>query len=419
MSAASRDHSTDHNVSKAIYAKQLIDGTGAPSVSDAVVVVEGQTIVDVGFEGEVRVPPSAETIYLPDNETLLPGLVDSHNHPSLCWYLRDYLLLMEDPEQTLFLRALRNFRINLLSGVTTIRCLSEKEFVDLLYRMAVEEGLVLGPRIRTCTRGLRSERGHGFLGTPVSGIKELRQAMHENVEAGADFLKFFVTGTVLVDGIMPCFMTESEIQAAVDTSHELGKLATVHAVGGEGLHRCLDAGVDCVEHGYFVDDEALAKLEATGRWLVITSGIFFDDEALRNLHSRELREALVSQRPLVRDSLSRAVASGVNITVGTDGLVGKLAAEIRFLVCMGMSPLNAIRAATLQGARLLGLEQEIGSIQKGKRADLISVVGDPIKNVSALEEVRLVMKNGWRIDQALRQSEANYEGVPIQRRVFG
>lgn len=402
--------------SRAIRVRRLIDGTGAAPIEDAVVLVKGRLITGVGSQSEVDVPPGAEIITLPENETLLPGFVDSHNHPSLCWYLKNFLLLMEDPREVLFLRALRNFQLNLLSGVTTIRCVAEKGFVDVLYRKAVEQGIVPGPRVQTCTRGFRPERGHGFLGTPVRNVDELQQGMRENVDAGADFLKFFATGTTLVNGVMPCFMTEEEIRAGVSTSHELGKLVTVHAAGGEGLHRCLDAGVDCIEHGYFVDDEALAKLESHGRWLVITSGIFFDDEAVHNMHSKELQKALISQRPLVLESLTKAVDSSVNIAVGTDGLVGRLANEVRFLTRIGMNTLEAIRAATLQGARLLGLGGEIGSIQQGKYADLISVAGDPLQDLSALESVRMVMKGGQRLDPVLRDLNAGRNSTEIEER---
>lgn len=395
----------------AIRAKRIVDGTGQAPIEDGVVLVEGDTIKDIGTEGSVRVPTDAEVVALPGDETLLPGLVDSHNHPSLCWYLKNFLLLMEDPHEILFLRALRNLRTNLRSGVTSIRCLAEKGFVDILYRQAVEEGLVLGPRIKTCTRGFRSHRGHGFLGTPVRSIEELRQGLKENVDAGADFLKFFSTGTVLVDGQVPAFMTQEEIQATVNAGHQLGKRVTVHAVGGQGLHDSLNAGVDCVEHGYFIDDDAIATLKADGRWLVVTSGIFFDDEALSNLHSRELQEALFSQRPIVRESLGKAVEAGLNVAIGTDGLVGKLAQEVCFLTEIGMTPLQAIRAATLQGARLMDVGGEIGSLEVGKRADIISVAGDPLEDISALGDVRLVMKNGRRLDPILGESPVS-ERVP-------
>jgi imidazolonepropionase-like amidohydrolase len=383
----------------AIKAKCIVDGNGQAPIEDGIVLVEGDTIEDIGTERSVHVPTDAEVVALPGDETLLPGLVDSH--PSLCWYLKNFLLLMEDPYEILFLRALRNLRINLRSGVTSIRCLAEKGFVDILYRQAVEEGLVLGPRIKTCTRGFRMQRGHGFLGTPVNSIEELRQGLKENVDAGADFLKFFATGAVLIDGQVPSFMTQEEIRATVNAGHQLGKRVTVHAVGGQGLHDCLNAGVDCVEHGYFIDEEAIAKLKADDRWLVITSGILFDDEALSNLHSRELQEAHASQRPIVRESLSKAVEAGLNVAVGTDGLVGKLAQEVRFLTEIGLTHLEAIRAATLQGARLMDADREIGSLQVGKRADIISVAGNPLEDISALSDVRLVMKNGWRLDPVL------------------
>src|SRR5215217_8103725 len=364
----------------AIKANRIVDGTGAVPLENAVLLIDGYVIMDVGTEESVRIPEGTEVITLPDNETLLPGLVDGHNHPSLCWYLKNFLTLVNDPHEHLFLRAIRNFHINLCSGVTSIRCLAEKGFVDLLYRRAVEQGLVIGPRIKTCTRGFRFERGHGFLGTPVQSVEELRRGFAENVKAGADFLKFFVTGSVLVDREMPSFMTQDEIQAAVDAAHDLGKEVAVHAVGGQGLHDCLSAGVDCIEHGYFVDDEAID-----------------------NLHSRELREALREQRPLVRETLTEAINADLKVAVGTDGLVGKIADEICFLVAAGMTSLEAIRVATLQGARLLGIDDEAGSLERGNRADVISVVGNPLEDVSVLENVHLVMKDGQRLDLILDQ----------------
>jgi len=198
----------------------------------------------------------------------------------------------------------------------------------------------------TCTRGFRSERGHGFLGLPVLDVDQLENGFAENVEAGADFLKFFVTGTTLVDGHVPSFLSREEIREAVRAAHRLGKKVTVHAVGGEGLHDCLDAGVDCIEHGYFADDEAIAKMRDRGIPLVITSGVFFDEEALENHHEPQ---AFREQRSKVYERLAAAFEGGVDIAVGTDGMVGKLAKEVRFLSGVGASAEKAIRAATLRG----------------------------------------------------------------------
>jgi imidazolonepropionase-like amidohydrolase len=376
------------------------------------VIVRDGVITDVA-PAHTRIPAKeastsafgggALVVTLPDDETLLPGLIDSHNHPALCADVPDYLLRMDDPYEQLFLRALRNFQLTLGAGVTTVRCLGERGFVDVLYRQAVEEGLALGPRIKTCTRGFRTERGHGFLATPIATVEALQHGLVENARMGADFAKLFVTGTVLIDGVMPSFLTRDEIQMAVETAHGLGHDVTVHAVGGQGLHDCLDAGVDCIEHGYFIDDAAIAKIRARDAWLVITSGVFFDDEAVDNHHSQETRDAFRAQRAIVRDCLAGAVSAGLNIAAGTDGLVGKLANEVRFLTEIGMTPLQAVRAATVQGARLLHLDDTIGSLTVGKRADIISVRGNPAEDISALTRVHLVMKDGVRLDPLLDQ----------------
>ncbi len=388
-----------------IKAHRLLDGSGAPPRDNGVVIVQDGIITAVGPAEATAIPDGATVVDLPDDETVLPGLIDSHHHPPLCGYMRDYLLCMNDPYEQLFLRALRNFQITLRAGITTVRCVGEKGFVDVLYRQAVEQGVALGPRIKTCTRGFRTERGHGFLGTPFATIADLRRGLVENAEAGADFAKLFVTGTVLIDGNMPSFMARDEIEAAVETAHGLGHDVTVHAVGGQGLRDCLEGGVDCIEHGYFIDDAAIAAMRARGVWLVVTSGVFFDDDAIDNHHSPEARDAFRAQRSIVRERLARAVAAGVNIAVGTDGLVGKVANEVRFLTEIGMPPLQALCAATIQGARLLRLEDTVGSLTVGKRADIISVRGNPAEDVAALRQVRLVMKDGVRLDPILDQMD--------------
>jgi len=382
---------------KAIKSRQILDGTGKPPLMDGVILVEGDRIHQIGPSEQVEIPPDAEVIDVGD-ETVLPGLIDGHNHLSLTPHLKDYLLRMRDPREALLVRAVRNLRVDLKAGVTTSRYLGEKYFLDVVCRNAVEGGIIPGPRIYTATRGLRSSAGHGYVGTPANGPEAIRRAVRENFHNGADFIKIFVTDTVKTQGTIGHYYSREEIKMAVEEAHRVGKKVSAHAIGGEGLRDCLELGVDCIEHGYFVEDAALDLMVKKGVHLVITSNLFLHEGRIQTLHNPMLAEGFRRGRDEMQQCIEKVIRSGVKYALGTDALHGGLVFEMGFLTQLGASPMEVILAATRHGAEICGLGSETGTLEAGKWADLISVQGDPLKDIQAISRVGLVMKAGVRYD---------------------
>jgi imidazolonepropionase-like amidohydrolase len=382
---------------QAIKSQQILDGTGKPPLRNGVILIEGDRIRQIGPQTQTQIPPDATVIDV-GNETVLPGLIDCHNHLSLTPRLKDYLLRMTDPEGELLIRAVSNLRVDLKAGVTTSRYLGEKNFLDIICRNAVETGVIPGPRIYTATRGLRSSTGHGYTGTPMNGPEAIRRAIWENFQNGADFIKIFVTDTIKVNGQIGHYYSREEIQTAVEEAHRAGKKICAHAIGGEGLRNCLELGIDCIEHGYFLEDAALDLMVKKGVWLVITSNLFYHEGRIRTLHNPTLIEGFRRGNDEMRIHMEKVIRNGVRYALGTDALHGGLAVEMEFLTQLGASPMEAILAVTRNGAEICGISSETGTLEVGKWADIISVKGDPLEDIRTTNRVGLIMKGGIRYD---------------------
>jgi imidazolonepropionase-like amidohydrolase len=375
-----------------IRGARLIDGTGGPAVEPAVLLTAGGVIEALGAEAAARAAEASEVWDLGD-QTLLPGLIDCHNHLSLDPTLDNYLSRMNDPLPELTLRAVGSMKVDLMAGVTTSRCLGDKGFLDITCRKAAAAGSLPGPRLLVATRGIRAPHGHGFVGYPFGGIEPIRSAVRENLQAGADLIKVYITGTLRGPGQIRHFYSREEIQVAVDEAHRLGVPVATHCVGGSGLKLALETGIDVIEHGYFVTDEEIELLIKYDRWLVMTPSIFFTDARIRTLPP-ELIEGHLRQREEVGRRLAAAIRGGVKYGVGTDGMHGGLAREIAYLVELGATPATALHAATADAAKVCGLGDRTGTLQKGKWADCIGVEGDPLEDPGALERVRTVILEG-------------------------
>jgi imidazolonepropionase-like amidohydrolase len=375
-----------------IKGRLVIDGMGNPPIERGAILVEGERILRVGKEEEFKGEVNIHVLDCGD-QTLLPGLIDCHNHLSLDPRLENYLYRMADPIPALTLRACETMKIDLRSGVTTSRCLGDKGFLDVECKEAVSEGRIEGPRLLIATRGIRAFHGHGFVGYPFGGVEQIRTVVRENLAAGADVIKIFITGTLRGPKGIPSFFSKEEIQAAVDEAHRVGIPVATHCIGGVGLEWALETGIDVIEHGYFLTDREIELLVKSDRWLVMTPSIFFTDARIQTLPT-DLIDGHLRQRDEVGQRMKAAVKAGVKFAVGTDGMHGGLAQEIQYLVDFGASAGQALMAATRYAARVCGLEESTGTLESGKFGDIIGVEGNPLKDIGALKTVKTVISRG-------------------------
>ncbi len=400
---------------KAITGATLIDGTGSAPVSDAVVLIEGSDIVGVGSAESVKVPDGAELIEAP-GMTVMPGLIDTHDHLASFAYEIASRWGITEPRSTRHLRIASVLRQTLETGYTTVR---DAGGLAAGFRMAVDEGLVPGPRLHvalgfiTPTGGMadsvsplgyRAPSGDdsGLPWGVADGPEAMRAKVREMVGAGADVIKTATTGGASSGaGLGPrdVLFERDELEALVDEAHKRGKRVMCHALGGEGLRMAIEVGVDSIEHGSYLDEdpELLPMMVEKGICFTPTFGVYTFHATRGTPHGRERAAALREHH--VR-SLEMALEHGVTVTAGTDEggwEHGNNAHEISCLVEAGMTPMQAIVAATGDAADCMGLGGEIGRIEAGKRADVILVDGNPLDDVTMLERgaaVRFVMKDG-------------------------
>jgi len=393
-----------------VKAARLIDGRGGAALEPAMVRIIGDRIEEVGTS--VAAPAGANIIDL-GAATLLPGLIDLHTHltsrEGVHW--ENELTTTTPPEAALW--GARNARVTLMAGITTCRDMGPTwPYVDVELRKAIEAGAVPGPRMVVAGNYVSSTGGAGdarqfsiYLDVPIvrnlaDGPEEIVKAVRTNLKYGADFIKILVTGAVLSKGIPPGAQqySDAEIQAAVTEASRWGRQVAAHAHGADGIKAAIRAGVWTVDHGSYLDDEAIALLKASNRktFYVPTLALSpYLQEAPEVPESEKLRGRAVSEVAVA--AFKRALASGIPIGLGTDAPVmphGLTAREIAYRVQLGEAPMHAIVSATSVNAEILGWQDRIGSLTPGKYADLIAVTGNPLADIAALQSVRFVMKAG-------------------------
>ena len=370
----------------------VIGGTGRPPIDKGAILIDGERIIRLGKEEEVKERADVHVLDCSD-QTLLPGLIDCHNHLSLDPRLENYLYRMADPIPTLTLRAWETMKIDLRSGVTTSRCMGDKGFLDVECKRAVAEGRIEGPRLLIATRGIRAFHGHGFVGYPFGGIDQIQAAVRENLSAGADLIKIFITGTLRGPKGIPSYFSKEEIQTAVDEAHRVGIPVATHCIGGIGFEWAIETGIDVIEHGYFLTDREIDLFVKSDRWLVMTPSVFFTDARIQTLPTY-LMDGHLRQRDEVAQRMRAAIKAGIKFAVGTDGMHGGLAQEIQYLVDFGATPNQALMAATCHAAKVCGLEESIGTLEPGKFGDILGVKGNPLEDIGALKRVKTVISGG-------------------------
>ncbi len=393
-----------------VKAGRLIDVATGTVREDQVIVVQGKTITAVGPASSVSVPAGATVIDL-SAQTVLPGLIDTHTH------------ITSDPTTPPYhgygisvpraaLKGARFARDTLLAGVTTIRNVGADGYADVALRDAVNAGDVIGPRMLVsgpaigitgghCDENLLAPEYNEKAEGVADGVDAVRAMVRRNVKYGADVIKYCGTGGVFSKGDTPGAQqyTPAEVAALIDEAHMAGRRVAVHAHGADGIKVAIRAGVDTVEHASLIDDEGLDLAKKNGTWLSMD---IYNTEYTQSEGPKrgELEEFLKKDHDIAqaqRDNFRKAVQKGIKLTMGTDAGVyrhGDNPKQLAWMVKYGMTPMQAIQAATKVGAEALGIEKTVGQIAPGYSADIIAVAADPIADVSSLEHVAFVMKEG-------------------------
>jgi len=386
----------------------LFDGTGGEPVPEGVVVIDGGRIVAAGPADRTRVPPDARVIDL-GRRFVMPGLVDAHSHISIVPGRGDQIGQLRRPPLPQALQATANLRRDLAAGTTTMRVMAEEHFLDVDVREAIEAGVIEGPRLLCATRGITASNGHGRALSSFDGVDAVRRGVRENFARGADHVKLFATGGVSSAGttLNASGYSREEIRAAVEEAERVGKYAAAHAHGGPGLRLAVEEGVSTIEHGALATDDDVALLIDRKAWLVCTFSILFHPDGIEKGDASRpaIMEKVRWARGVVEANFPRILKSGVRFAVGTDSMHGQMAYELEALVRFGVSLKDALVAATRRGAEACRAEREIGTIEAGKRADVIAVDGDPLADIGALRRVAFVMKDGVVHDGLTRRTE--------------
>jgi imidazolonepropionase-like amidohydrolase len=402
----------DENRVVAIEAGRLIDGRTGTVQENVTILIRGTRIEAVGTD--IAIPSDAERIDLSDH-TVMPGFIDAHTH------------ITGDPsggDSSAGLRqwpgygaivGVKNARITLLSGFTTIRNVGGGGFEDIGLRDAINEGLVPGPRIYSAGNSLGITGGHcdsngyrpGLLDEPgaaegkANSADGFRDAVHYQIKYGADVIKFCATGGVLSagDAVGVQQLTEDQMRALVETAHLAERTVAAHAHGHAGIKAAVLAGVNSIEHGSEIDEEIIALMRERGTYHVPTMMAFkaVVDGANSGFLTPHSAAKALEIAPRFEEAIRRSIAGGVNIAFGTDAGVfphGQNAGEFALLVGAGMSPMDAILAATKGSATLLQKEDELGAVRPGFIADIVAVRGDPLTGIEILERIDFVMKDG-------------------------
>ncbi|MDP9146497.1 MAG: amidohydrolase family protein [Acidobacteriota bacterium] len=400
-----------------LKAARLFDGKSNAVVTPGIVVVAGGKITASGARASI--PADAEVIDMGD-ATLLPGFIDAHTHLTMM-YTTDYKQAALDSLQKTVaeqaLDATANAKVTLMAGFTTVRDVGSTDFIDVGLRNAIRNGKVPGPRMLVSVHAIGATGGHcddtgyrfGAFGKekgPEEGVangpEQVRYAVRLAHKYGADVIKTCASGGVLslADDVDTTQLTQEEMNALIDEAHALRRKVAAHAHGAEAAKRAIRAGVDSIEHGSFLDEEALDLMKQRGTYYVPTL------MALQGLTEQMqagmyIPPAIRAKAELAMTSLhktfQKALAKGIKIGLGTDAAVyphGRNGEEFHQMVDLGMKPADALKAGTFADAELLGLADKIGTLEAGKIADVVAVPGNPLENIRQTEHVIFVMKDG-------------------------
>lgn len=393
----------------AYRAARVFDGTSEGVIGDGAVVVEDGRIASVGPARGLS--PNTEAVDLGD-VTLMPGLVDAHVH--LVWdtSAKPHEVVERESRALTVLRCAKNAALHLRAGVTTVRDLGATDGLSIDVARAVELGLLPGPRVVAAGRAIAMTGGHGwFLGREADGADAVRRAAREEMKAGAACIKLMASGGVYGHAEEPGSpqLTPEEMRAGVEEAHKAGRRVAAHAYSTAAISNALEAGVDSIEHGSFLDRDTAEMMRETGTWLVPTMSVYAamsekgPELGAPEYIQRKTAEVLEASRRAFRLALDAGVPMAAGTDCGAPGHPhGTLREELKLMVEAGATPQQALKFGTSGAARLLGLGDELGTLGPGKRADVLAVGGDPLRDIHALDEVRLVLRDGVEVASGRR-----------------
>ena len=409
-----------------ITADRVVLGTEAPPLTPGVVVIEGDTISAVGSPGSVALPedPNARKISLAPGQSLTPGMVDVHTHLIMPGDGTPYQAFMQNSDSVLVLQGLKNAQIHLNSGVTTLADTGARGRTTFSLRDAIELGLVSGPRLVLCGRPITRTGGHcWFLGEEADGAAAVSRSARQLLKEGADIIKVMATGggTAGTFPHRPSLFVE-ELEAAAREAHENGKPAIAHVSATEGIRRTLDANFDVIFHCHFYEanstlnyqDDLARRIADTGTYVNPTlwvNGIYVDllrakeTEGSLTLDESDMLKLRSKRYAGQRENVGKLAARGVKLIAGSDAGWGRyefgdLVIELEEMVGIGLSPSEAVLACTGRAAAALGVADRVGSIEPGKKADLLVVNGDPTSDISVLRDIDTVLLGGMIVRSA-------------------
>ena len=399
-----------------IHAGRVIDGLANQAMSERTIVIDGGRIVAI--ESGYRPPSVGDRVVDLKNSTLMPGLMDMHVHITSEYSRTSELDRFKKDGPDIALDGAMFAERTLQAGFTTVRDLGDGFRASIALRNAINAGKLAGPRIFAAGKSIATTGGHadptngwadhlgganvGPLDGVVNGEEQAAQAVRQRYKEGSDLIKITATGGVLSvakNGLNPQF-TEEEIRSVVQTARDYGFKVAAHAHGAEGMKRAVRAGVDTIEHGTFMDDETIKLMKERGTYYVptITAGAWvFDRSKEEGFFPALVRPKAAMIGPQIQGTFAKAYKAGVKILFGTDTGVsahGQNAREFVLMVESGMPAMEAIKSATSVSAKYLEIDDRLGSVEVGKVADLVAVPGDPIKDISAMQRVHFVMKDG-------------------------
>ena len=399
-----------------IHAGRMIDVKAGKVLSEVTLVVEGGKITSID-DGYQESDSKDSTIIDLKEHTVMPGLMDMHTHLMMQHHKKIYSEKFFMNEADLALRSTVYAKRTLMAGFTTVRDLGDNGTNSVSLRKAIDEGWIVGPRIFTAGKSLATTGGHadptngtkgdfrrdaGPVDGVVNGVEDARKAVRQRYKDGADLIKLTATGGVLSlakNGQNPQFTVE-ELETIVKIAKDYGMTVAVHAHGTEGMKRAVLAGVDSIEHGTFMSPEVMELMKERGTFLVptIMAGAWVGDKAKEDGYFPEVvRPKAAAIGPVILKTFHKAHQAGVKVAFGTDSGVsphGENAREFELMVAGGMSPIQAIQAATINAAELLKIQDRLGTLAPKMTADIVAVKGDPIENIRLMRDISFVMKDG-------------------------